>query len=131
MLDLYLYDHSGITMNTSGFGDPWDSGQVGYIYVSHKDLAETLGLKLEELDVKGRRNLIAKGKEILRGEIKIYDYCLRGETYGYAIQEENGDDLDSCYGYYGYKNAKEVAKLDCLAAYGVEIDKFIYEGEQW
>ena len=29
MLPLYLYDHSGITMNTTGFSCPWDSGQVG------------------------------------------------------------------------------------------------------
>ncbi len=26
-LDLYLYDHSGITMSCSDFGDRWDSGQ--------------------------------------------------------------------------------------------------------
>ena len=28
-LPLYLYDHSGITMNTTGFSCQWDSGQVG------------------------------------------------------------------------------------------------------
>ena len=32
ILSLYLYDHSGITMNTTGFSCPWDSGQVGWIY---------------------------------------------------------------------------------------------------
>ena len=32
ILPLYLYDHSGITMNTCGFSCPWDSGQVGWIY---------------------------------------------------------------------------------------------------
>ena len=32
ILPLYLYDHSGITMNTTGFSCPWDSGQVGWIY---------------------------------------------------------------------------------------------------
>ena len=26
ILPLYLYDHSGITMNTTGFSCPWDSG---------------------------------------------------------------------------------------------------------
>jgi len=30
-LPLYLYDHSGITMRTTSFADPWDSGQVGII----------------------------------------------------------------------------------------------------
>ena len=31
MLPLYLYDHGGIIMNTTGFICPWDSGQVGWI----------------------------------------------------------------------------------------------------
>jgi hypothetical protein len=38
ILPLFLYDHSGITMRTGPFGDPWDSGQVGVIHVS-KDKA--------------------------------------------------------------------------------------------
>jgi hypothetical protein len=38
-LPLYLYEHSGITMSTSPFGDRWDSGQVGIIYVK-REVAE-------------------------------------------------------------------------------------------
>src|SRR3990167_995153 len=34
ILPLYLYDHSGLAINTTGFHCPWDSGQVGFIYVS-------------------------------------------------------------------------------------------------
>lgn len=40
ILPLFLYDHSGITMNTSGFNCPWDSGQVGIIYISKKKAKE-------------------------------------------------------------------------------------------
>lgn len=32
MLPVYLMDHSGLSVNTVGFGCPWDSGQVGMIY---------------------------------------------------------------------------------------------------
>ena len=39
ILPLYLYDHSGITMNTCGFSCPWDSGQVlSLIHISGKSL---------------------------------------------------------------------------------------------
>ena len=31
MLPVYLYDHSGITLKTSPFSCPWDSGMVGFI----------------------------------------------------------------------------------------------------
>ena len=44
ILPLYLLDHSGIWMNTTGFAycDPqgWDWGQVGWIYVTRKKLRE-------------------------------------------------------------------------------------------
>ena len=43
MLPLYLYDHSGITMNTTGFSCPWDSGQVGWIYASKEDALREFG----------------------------------------------------------------------------------------
>jgi len=33
-LPVYMYDHSGITINTVGFSCGWDSGQIGYIYVT-------------------------------------------------------------------------------------------------
>jgi hypothetical protein len=32
-LPVYLYEHSGQTINTTGFSCNWDSGQVGYIYI--------------------------------------------------------------------------------------------------
>ena len=41
ILPLYLYDHSGITMNTTGFSCGWDSGQVGFICISKKRKQET------------------------------------------------------------------------------------------
>ena len=31
ILPLFLYDHSGITLQTSPFSCPWDSGQIGFI----------------------------------------------------------------------------------------------------
>ena len=33
VMNLYLYDHSGITISTTPFACHWDSGKVGYIYV--------------------------------------------------------------------------------------------------
>ena len=40
VLPLYLFDHSGITLSTTPFSCPWDSGQVGVIYVHIDDLKE-------------------------------------------------------------------------------------------
>lgn len=49
ILPLYLYDHSGITMSTSGFSCPWDSGQVGWIYCSKEKFIKETGYSEDEL----------------------------------------------------------------------------------
>jgi hypothetical protein len=99
MLPLYLYDHSGITISTGPFGCPWDSGQVGYIYVSKEKVRKEYGWKVLT------KQRIAKINEILESEVKVYDDYLRGAVYGYTIAPIYEDSLikcdDSCWGFYG------------------------------
>ena len=95
MLPLYLYDHSGITMNTTGFSCNWDSGRVGTIVVSREKARKELQKKVITEKVK---NQIL---EYLKGEVETYDKYLTGEVYGYTITDKDGEELDSCWGYYG------------------------------
>lgn len=103
VLSLYLYDHSGITMNTTGFSCPWDSGQVGVIFVQKEKV-------LKEFS-KGKLTaaLRKKVEKILVSEVGTYDQFIRGDVYGYVI---NGPELedDSCWGYYGEDDALAEAK---------------------
>ena len=91
LINLFLYDHSGITMSTSPFSCKWDSGQVGYIYVTREKL------KAEQLADKSDEEI----KEILKAEVEEYDQFLTGEVYGYEITDAAGLDIDSCWGYFG------------------------------
>ena len=92
ILPLYLYDHSGITMNNDGFSCPWDSGQVGWIYASHQEVKDEYGnLRRESLD---------KAESLLRGETKTYDHYSCGECYGFIL-EEKGQEADSVWGFLG------------------------------
>lgn len=99
ILPLYLYDHSGITMNTTGFSCPWDSGQVGYIYVSLEKVREEY--KWKRITKKRREHI----EKYLTGEVETYDMFLRGDVYGFNITREDEDgeevDIDSCWGFYG------------------------------
>jgi hypothetical protein len=95
-LPLYLYEHSGMTMNTIGFSCPWDSGQVGIIFVSKAKAKEEYNWKVI---TKERENTI---KRYLKAEVEIYDQFLTGEVYGYQITNiKSGEMTDSCYGFYG------------------------------
>ena len=66
ILPLYLYDHSGITMNTTGFSCPWDSGQVGWIYADKRRIEAEYGKVTPET--------VEKARQVLEGEVKSYDY---------------------------------------------------------
>jgi len=96
ILPLYLYDHSGITMRTSPFSCRWDSGQVGYIYISHDKIRKEYGWK------KLTKARLEKIKQYLIGEVETYDNYLTGSVYGYVIEDRNGEEIDSCWGFYGY-----------------------------
>lgn len=103
ILSLYLYDHSGITMRTSSFGDPWDSGQVGYIYATAEMIRKEYGKRITKAVRK-------KVREVLNAEVETYDMYLTGDVWGYVIENEEGEHLDSCWGFYGRKYCEEQAR---------------------
>jgi len=95
VLPLYLLDHSMITIRTSSFNDPWDSGQIGYIYTTREQAREEFGVKHVTKKIEERV------KDILRSEVETYDQYLRGDVYGFTLQDINGRVIESCGGFYG------------------------------
>jgi hypothetical protein len=99
VLPVYMYEHSGIALNTGGFSCPWDSGQVGYIYVSKDDIKKEFSVKRISKKLKNR---IFK---IMTSEIEEFSNYLNGNVYGFIYQEttDSGEIIseDSCWGFYG------------------------------
>lgn len=93
VLPLYLYDHSGLTMNTTGFPCPWDSGQVGFIYCTKEDAILEWGKRICTAKVR------AQAEKYLRSEVKEYDLYLRGYVWGYIVEHEESGEEDSCSGF--------------------------------
>lgn len=102
LMPLWLYDHSGISMSTSHtypYNDRWDSGQVGWIYLTKERFLSETGY--EEVQWP------EKACEMLEAEVVIYDQYLCGETYGFQVFEfdkESGtweETDESCWGFYG------------------------------
>lgn len=94
ILPLFLFDHSGITMNTTGFACPWDSGQVGWIYASKADILKEYGGKNLTQDKR------EKAEKLLLGEVEYYDHYIRGDCYGFQLYNDD-EELDSCWGFIG------------------------------
>lgn len=69
-LPLYLYDHDGITMNTTGFSCPWDSGQVGWIYATKDRFREETGYTDDELFNQDKHRIPKVGERV---KVKGYE----------------------------------------------------------
>jgi len=98
VLGLYLYDHGGITMSFARegnpFSDPWDSGKVGYIWMSPEEMVS------EALDEEGAYSM-------LEATINTYDLYLTGQVYEYTVRRpchacgKDDEFMDGCAGFYG------------------------------
>lgn len=111
-LPLGLFDHGGLHMYVGDGPHPhdgggWDSGHVGYIWVEAAKLREEYSVKRLTKKVK-ERALLA-----LRSEVEVFDAYLRGEVYGYTILDEEGENQDSCGGFYVTNDKDREYMLSC------------------
>jgi hypothetical protein len=111
-MPVYLFEHGDVALSTGDFGDPWDSGQVGWTYI--RPDAE----KWEDMDVPA----------ILSGFITELGKWMNGEVYGWIVEKkvtgnkvyddgvaedeafEEWVEEDSCWGFIGYEYAESEAK---------------------
>lgn len=101
ILPLYLYDHSGLRIKIGSFQGllpqghaEFDSGMIGFIYVTAEKIREEYGVKHIS------KNLKKRVAEYLQNEIYTYDSYLSGSVYGFSVTDSKGNDIDSCWGYY-------------------------------
>ena len=97
MLPLYLYDHGGIAMKTTGFRCSWDSGQVGWIYVTRERVRNEYGV------ARISKELQSIVQDRLRAEVAVYNDYLTGNVYGFKIPAIESPD-NSCWGFNGYNH---------------------------
>lgn len=106
ILPLALLDHSGLHIwvgRGPHWSDPggWDSGQVGWIYCTKKKAREEWGK---------RKDYLEKARKCLEAEVAEYDQYLTGDVWGYVIETPDGEQVDSCWGFFGSEYCKEEAK---------------------
>lgn len=97
---IYMYDHSGITISTKPFSCPWDSGLLGYIYVTKERVEREYGKNFKDLE---------KVKARLLREVEIMDVYLRGDIYVVNFVED-GENIDTYGEIYGRDELKRLLK---------------------
>lgn len=97
LLPLYLYDHSGLRFSAKPFSCQWDSGQVGYCYVTRDIIDREWGGDAE------------KAEAYMLLQVAAYDQYLAGDVWCYGVKHESGQE-ESCSGLYGYDYCVTEAK---------------------
>lgn len=109
-----MTSHSGETIYIGAPRDPWDSGTVGFIYVTYKDIRESFGIKD---DVSLNQEQVEHAAKMIRSEIEEYDDWIQGNCYGYLVfgPDDPDKELDSCWGYIGSDTKRSSIIDDALA----------------
>jgi hypothetical protein len=110
-LPVYGYDHGGLVLSTGKFSCPWDSGQLGHIYMTkEKALQEGIPWDYETIT------------KILEGEVKEYNNYLQGNCWSYEITDDDDNVIDSCSGFM----ADDIENSGVLDAYDKNVHALIY-----
>lgn len=123
ILPVYMYEHSGIALSTRPFSCRWDSGQVGYIYVSYEDIAREYGEVNDET--------IARARRVLEAEVEEYSSYLAGNVYCVLVYEYYPEDdfyelIDSVGGFIGDSMA-DTGMAEYLPEFKLDRVSYIYD----
>lgn len=109
LLPLYLYDHSGITMSTNAFSCPWDSGRVGFIFMTEETAQKEVSSSMTDAEHH------VHARTFLDSEVRVYSQYIEGDVWYWMLEDEEGNVIDSCSGYYGYEAAEEAGREALLS----------------
>lgn len=107
IMPVYKYEHSGIALSLSAFSDPFDSGVLGYAFITNARIrANFCGGHYDGQNWVPGTGIINKARramaeECIRSSIKTYEAFLNGDVFGYEVLDKDGNTLESCYGFYG------------------------------
>lgn len=87
VLPLWMYAHSGVALRVGDRGGypfdcQWDAGQVGFVLVKKRE---------------GIRNVL----KAAQCHVETWNQYLSGDVYGVVVEDPSGEQLESCWGFYG------------------------------
>lgn len=90
------YEHSGISYSL-GTVKGFDYSNNGFYIVTEKTAKET-GVKPKDFE------------KVAKQELELYNNWCNGEVYGFIAEDEYGNDIGSCWGFYSTDDAISDAK---------------------
>ena len=79
---------------------------LGYIFCPAEKVKEEYGEGPEAAKA---------ARRYMRGEVEEYGLFLQGEVYGYRIFDPAGEEIDSCWGFYGLEYITQEVRRELLS----------------
>lgn len=111
-----IHDHGGISLSL-GVSRGWDSGQVGFAYVTRENMERGWGKECVAAMTDEER--LERARKCIEGELECYTAFLEGDVYGYIVEEKKGcdhcghaewEEIESCWNFYGTKDAEQAGR---------------------
>lgn len=99
-MPVYGYEHGDLAVSlsrTGQFADQFDSGKLGFIYVTKQDIRDNFGKKYVT------KALIERSKSVILGEFEEYKSFIEGNTFGFSVYaDESKEGVEDCmHGFIG------------------------------
>jgi hypothetical protein len=105
--NVYAYKHGQVAFSLASFQSRWDAGHTGWMYVSREE-AEERFQKFKPAHDKFD-DAVSWVYHRFEEELKAFQQFFNGNIYGYVLKKDEKR-VDSCWGYFGQKYAKEDAE---------------------
>lgn len=93
IMPISCYSHGGSTIWLGHPNDKWDSGYVGVALQTKEDTIRECGADEQSWKEVAKKNI--------QNEVECLDQYIRGDVYGYIIEDKDGDQTGSCFGFFG------------------------------
>ncbi|CAB5237911.1 hypothetical protein UFOVP142_2 [uncultured Caudovirales phage] len=99
----YTRMHDGETFAGDSIVSADDDGADGVIFIKRTEALKAFS---------SFENAVAA----LKAEVEEYGQWASGNVYGYIVKDEEGEEVDSCWGFYGHVKEKAESSVEQLAA---------------
>jgi len=83
VLDVYMYDHSGVVFSHSPFADKWDSGWLGWHWIS------------QEAIIRDFTGDVELAKKWLKARLEVFNNYVSGDVWEVVTTDPRGEEVDS------------------------------------
>ena len=91
LMPVYLLDHSGITVSTTPFNDPWDSGLAGWAWVREDEVRSCAEMKGGYPEYRGEA--LRCLRTYIEDAVDTYDSWLAGDIWQITPLDDEGDTI--------------------------------------